>query len=201
MITIELTSLIYTAGKITLYFFYLVGHAQIMSGWYARIPYGGTVLQHWANKRFIRLIEPTPLFLLRPLPPNQSTPPSPQPLQQPLQRQSTDTAIVSSNFPVNLLKPYSTDAVHLPNDAGDTIIIVSCQSYSLVNHRYSCPTDSRSTFAVIVAIFFNSIIAASAITIVVFIVVNRTAMIVSCHSYYSNNCHPTHRRDRNVLLM
>ena len=39
MITIELTSLIYTAGKITLYFFYLVGHAQIMSGWYVRIPY------------------------------------------------------------------------------------------------------------------------------------------------------------------
>ena len=54
MLTVELTSLIYTAGKITLYFFYLVGHAQIMSGWYVRIPYGGTVLQHWANKRFIR---------------------------------------------------------------------------------------------------------------------------------------------------
>ena len=54
MITIELTSLIYTSGKITLYLFYLVGHAQIMSGWYIRIPSGGTILQHWANKGFIR---------------------------------------------------------------------------------------------------------------------------------------------------
>ena len=57
MITIELTSLIYTSGKITLYLFYLVGQAQIMSGWYIRIPYGGTVLQHWANKGFIRYDE------------------------------------------------------------------------------------------------------------------------------------------------
>ena len=57
MIIIELTSLIYTSGKITLYLFYLVGHAQIMSGWYIRIPYSGTVLQHWANKWFIRYDE------------------------------------------------------------------------------------------------------------------------------------------------
>ena len=60
MITIELTSLIYTSGKIALYLFYLVGHAQIMSDWYIRIPYGGTVgllLQHWANKGFIRYDE------------------------------------------------------------------------------------------------------------------------------------------------
>ena len=49
MITIELTSLIYTAGKITLYFFYLVGHAQIMSGWYVRIPYVGVSVFEWES--------------------------------------------------------------------------------------------------------------------------------------------------------